>query len=105
MLINEILQLATLELPNQTGGNLGTAATTVDMYSHIRITQTTGTIAAPITIGLFAPTNPVVGQLMYLSSAAASTGYIAIAGVTINPGSFITLIYGTTWQLQSPPAF
>jgi hypothetical protein len=101
MLINETLQLATIDFPTQSGGNIGTATTTVDSCSHIRITQTTGTIASPITIGLNAPTNPVVGQLMYLSSTAASTGYFAIAGVTVNPGSFITLIYGTTWHLES----
>jgi hypothetical protein len=101
MLINETLQLATIDFLNQTGGNVGTATTTVDLASHIRITQTTGTALAPITIGLFAPTNPVVGQVLYLSSHSSSTGYFAIAGVTVNPGTHITLIYGTTWQLES----
>lgn len=105
MLINENLQLATLDLPTQTGGNLGSAATTVDITSHIRITQTTGTPATPVTIGLFSPTNSVVGQIIHLSSHSTSTGYFAIGGVTVNPGSFITLVFGTTWQLQSPTPF
>jgi len=77
-----------------TGGNIGTAATTVDLYSAFTVIQTT----AGQTLTLPTPTSSVYGRIAYITNngSAAFTFY----GLTVNPGASAEAMWnGTAWNL------
>jgi hypothetical protein len=101
-LISNTLQGDFVLFPNQTGGNIGTAATTVDICSNLRVNQTTGTAVAPVLVGINAPSD--TSTTAYLTLSNVGTGFFQIAGVTVNPNTYINLVFTTTWNLLSAVA-
>jgi len=66
MILNDHLKLATINLPNVAAtGNIGTAAATVDIASHIRIAQTT----AGIFLALPNPTDLTAGHVAFVTNS------------------------------------
>jgi len=87
-----------------TGGSIGTAATTVDIYTSISIAQTTGgqTITIP---------NPTAsttyGKLLYISNIGSQP--FGLLTATLNPGSTATLVWanangGAAWTFAGADA-
>lgn len=87
--------LRPVALPNfATNGSVGTAATTVDVASHLTLTQTTAGIA----LTLPAPTNAQAGRLLIVESLPASTVPVTIAGQAVLPGAGTFFVWsGTAW--------
>lgn len=89
----------TLALSNDAdGGAIGTAATTVDIYTSISIAQTT----ASQTFTIPTPTaSTSYGRLLYLGNIGSVA--FTVGGVTMNPGTTATLVWsntngGASWQ-------
>ncbi len=81
-----------------TGGNIGTAATTVDIYTNFTIAQTT----AGQTLTIPAPTVTTTGRLIYLTNIG-SAGY-TIGGSVASPGTTMAFVWNSTtsaWTLVS----
>lgn len=77
-----------------TGGNIGTAATTVDINSAFVITQTT----ASQTITLPSPTLPTGSRLVTVQSGSGSTNSFTIYGETLSASQAVDLLWnGTAW--------
>jgi hypothetical protein len=80
-----------------TGGSIGTAATTVDIYTYISVAQTT----AGQTITIPAPTAATTyGKLLYVSNVG--TASFTMLGTTISTGTTATLVWankngGAAW--------
>jgi len=76
------------------GGDVGTAATTVDIYTSFNLTQTT----AGQTISLPTPTSNISGRLIYLSNTGSTPftflGSSVLAGTTTQ-----AMWNGTAWTL------
>ncbi len=96
---------STLALGNFVGGgSIGTAATTVDIYTSISIFQTT----VNQTLTIPTPTaNTNYGRLLYLSNVG-TTGY-NLGGVRIPPGNTATMVWSNTngaasWQFAGAGA-
>jgi len=90
----------TLALTNfAAGGSIGSAATTVDIYTAISVNQTT----AAQTLTIPAPTaNTIYGRTVLLSNIG--TAGFTVNGTTINPGTSTTIVWsntngGASWQL------
>ena len=77
-----------------TGGNIGTAAATVDVNSSFNIAQST----SGQTITLPTPTVTSAGRMAYISNTG--TASFVLLGQTISPGATFNAIYnGTAWSL------
>ncbi len=89
--------LAVSNLP--TGGNVGTAAATVDIYTSFNLTQTT----AGQTITLPTPTSPMAGRLVYLSNTGSAP--FTFLGSTVLTGTTTQAMWnGTAWTLAGSNA-
>jgi hypothetical protein len=87
-IINSTFPIANLA----TGGNIGSAITTVDLYSFFNLTQTTGgqTITIP------SPTDITAGQQITITNTG--TASFVLLGTTISPTRYVTLLWnGTAW--------
>jgi fibronectin-binding autotransporter adhesin len=96
---NGALVNTTLALGNfATGGSIGTAATTVDIYTSISVAQTT----AGQTLTMSSPTASTgYGRLVYLSNVG--TNSFTISGFPLRSGTTATFIWantngGASWQ-------
>ena len=81
-----------------TGGNIGTAAATVDVYTNFTISQTT----AGQTLTIPAPTSTTTGRLIYITNVG-SAGY-TIGGSIASPGTTMAFVWNDTtnaWTLVS----
>jgi len=77
-----------------TGGDIGTAAATVDTCSVFSIDQNT----ANQTLSLPTPKLPTAGRMVYVMNAGSAS--FSIAGANIKPGDALQLIYnGNTWNV------
>ncbi len=88
--------LAVSDLP--TGGNIGTAAATVDIYTNFTVGQTT----SGQTLTIPAPTNTTTGRLIYITNVG-SAGY-SIGGSMASPGTTMAFVWNSTtsaWTLVS----
>ena len=85
----------TLSIGNlATGGNIGTSASTVDIYSSVSIDQTTGGQV----ITLPNPTSSVAGRIVFVNNVGTTDFYFYNTDVT--PGSSREAIWnGTAWAL------
>ena len=84
------------DLPS--GGNIGTAAATVDIYTNFTIAQTT----AGQTVTIPAPTVTTTGRIIYLTNVG-SAGY-TIGGSVASPGTTMAFIWNSVtsaWTLVS----
>ena len=84
----------TLALGDLAGGSIGSAASTVDIYSSFSISPTAGgrTYTIP------APTDGGVGRLIYISNINGSNTF-TIGSTVFNTHSTGTLVYdGTSWN-------
>ena len=90
----------TLALGDLAAGSIGTAPTTVDIYTSISIAPTASNRAYTIP-------NPTAatayGRMVYVSNIASGANYFTISGIRIPPGSTGTLIWsntsgGASWQ-------
>jgi hypothetical protein len=95
MFVNDSFKTAMLPIANlATGGNIGTAAVTVDIASAFELTQTT----AGQVVTLPAPTDTVAGDRVILKSAAASTASFTVYGVNVDAGEWVEIFWnGTVW--------
>lgn len=90
--IPNVLAVANLS----TGGNIGTAAATVDSYEKFDLTQTT----AGQTITLPAPTSATNKKIVYIENKG--TVPFTIYGVALAANTFISAIWdGTQWAIAS----
>jgi hypothetical protein len=81
-----------------TGGQIGTAAATVDAKSTIILSQTTANQA----LTLPNPTNTTAGRLLYVTHNG--TVPTTVAGKPISPGETLTFIWdGNTWNGNAAP--
>ncbi|MFO0781923.1 MAG: hypothetical protein U0524_03485, partial [Candidatus Saccharimonadales bacterium] len=75
------------------GGNIGTAATTVDVATTFNVTQTT----PGQTLTLPDPTTTTSGRVAYINSLSGNAQFL-MYGTTINPSSSVVFIWnGTEW--------
>jgi len=83
----------TLAISNlASGGNIGTAAITVDIYTAFTINQTT----ASQTITIPSPTSSAAGRIIYISNIGSAA--FTLLGTTINPSATATLVWnGSAW--------
>lgn len=96
-LINDSINFLTVARANvAVSGNIGTAATTVDVSSHISITQTT----ANLTLTLPNPTNALPGHFCMVSNAG--TAQFTMYNKLVQPGKSIMLVFNSgTWRSDS----
>lgn len=81
-----------------TGGVIGAATSTVDIYQKFTITQTT----AGQTLTLPTPSVSGNNKIAYIANSSSSTVSFTVYGITLSAGSYATFIYdGGTW---TPPA-
>jgi hypothetical protein len=94
-----LLKYKTLNVADvATGGDIGAAATTVDLYTAFLVTQTTAGQA----LTLPAPTAPYVGQVAYVKNTTTNSTSFTMYGTTVAAGAIIGLTYnGTTWAVAS----
>ncbi len=79
-----------------TGGNIGTAATTVDVSTNFNVTQTT----ASQTITLPSPTNATAGRIAYVNNTGTTA--FTLLGSSLAAGNSRALIWnGTAWTAFS----
>ncbi|MEO6761462.1 MAG: FG-GAP-like repeat-containing protein, partial [Candidatus Saccharimonadales bacterium] len=81
-----------------TGGNIGSAADTVDKYTSFLISQTT----AGQTLSIPAPTSSTNGRLIYITNVGTA-GY-TMSGSIISPGAAAAFIWNSvtnSWSLVS----
>jgi fibronectin-binding autotransporter adhesin len=77
------------------GGSIGTAATTVDIYTAINIAQTT----AGQTVTLPNPTSTTAGRILYISNTGSAS--FTLLGSPLKPTATATLFWnGTTWTFS-----
>ncbi|GEM_PF-4249185 len=77
-----------------TGGNIGTAATTIDIYTSFNLAQTT----ASQTITLADPTNTTAGRIVYLSNTGSTP--FTFYGSTVKVGDTTAAMWdGNSWNL------
>lgn len=95
-------QVAPLAVANlATGGNIGTAATTVNINSSFILTQTT----AAQDVTLPDPTDASPSRLVVLQSSSSSTVSFTFYGVTVNASDVLSVNWdGAAWSVISPPA-
>ena len=77
-------------------GTIGTAATTVDIYTNFTIAQTT----AGQTLTIPSPTSTTTGRLIYITNIG-SAGY-TMAGAVVSPGVTMQFVWNSTtssWSL------
>ena len=80
-----------------TGLSIGSAATTVDIYTYVSVAQTT----ASQTITIPNPTaSTVYGKMLYLSNIGSAS--FTLLGTTVSPGTTATLVWanangGAAW--------
>lgn len=81
------------------GGSIGTAATTVDLYTYIRVAQTTG--AQSITIP--SPTDAQNGRLLILgNSGTQSVTVTTLAALALAANAYVLAIWdGAAWRKTS----
>lgn len=73
---------------------IGAAAATVDVTSHITLSQTT----AGRTLTIPAPTNTQAGRLLIVESLAASTVPVTVGGQVIQPSTGVPFVWsGAAW--------
>ncbi|MBI4099975.1 hypothetical protein HY440_03110 [Candidatus Microgenomates bacterium] len=77
-----------------TGGDIGTAANTVDKYTSFALTQTTG----GQTVTLPAPTNTTAGRLVYLSNTGTASFTFLSSSVQIGTTT-VAVWNGSAWTL------
>jgi hypothetical protein len=88
MVINDNMQYATIPIGNiAAGGNIGTAATTVDICSSFKVTQTT----ALQTLTLPAPTVITEGNIVQISNAG--TASFTMYGIIITTNTHTRFIW------------
>ncbi|HSX18344.1 MAG TPA: carbohydrate binding domain-containing protein [Candidatus Saccharimonadales bacterium] len=91
---------STLALGDLAAGSIGSAASTVDIYTSFSIAPTASARAYTIPT----PTaSTSYGRTIYIANIAAAGNYFTIAGIRIPPGSTGTLIWsntngGDSWQ-------
>jgi trimeric autotransporter adhesin len=84
---------ATLALGDLAAGSIGTAATTVDIYTSISIAPT----ASGRTYTLPTPTSATIGRVLYISNISGTQTFI-IGGTTFGTNSTATMFWnGTVW--------
>jgi hypothetical protein len=85
--------LQTTTIPNRpTGGQIGGAPSTVDVYEAFLVDQTT----AGQTLTLPAPTDPAATRRAYIENVGSA--FFEMYGQRIIPGSWLELLWnGTTW--------
>jgi len=98
MFVNDNLKIATLPIGNlATGGNIGTAAATVDIASSFEVTQTTAGQA----VTLPNPTDGLAGDLVRVANAPASTASFTMYGVKVPAGQYAEFFWdGSAWLYQ-----
>jgi hypothetical protein len=86
-----------LAITDRNGGSglaIGSAASTVDLYTAFVITQTT----ANQTVTIPSPSVTTAGRVIYISSSSSSTTSFTLLGSTINAGTTATLFWnGAAW--------
>lgn len=84
--------MAISDLP--AGGNIGTAATTVDTKTIFNVNQ----VSSGQTITLPNPTNSTAGRMVYVTNVGTTP--FTIMGTQLSPNSARSAIWnGTTWVL------
>ncbi len=94
-LINASTRFGTLSIADLvSGGNIGTAATTVDIYTNFNLSQTT----SGQTITLPNPTDTTAGRLVYLSNTGTTT--FTLYSSTVKVGDTTAAMWdGDSWNL------
>jgi hypothetical protein len=100
MFINDNLKTASLAIANvAAGGNIGTAAATVDISSSFLVSQTTAGQA----LTLPSPTDALAGDRVILGNVGSAS--FTVSGMTIAPGNFRVLVWsGAAWLIDADKA-
>ncbi len=90
---------ATLALGNLAAGAIGTAATTVNIYTGVTISPT----ASGRTYTVPSPTTTTAGRTFYITNINGTNSF-TVLGQTISPGTSVTLVWGgTAWSIAATP--
>jgi parallel beta-helix repeat protein len=90
---------STLALGDLAAGAIGTAATTVDIYTGVTISPT----VAGRTYTVPSPTVTTAGRTFYISNINGSNNFIVL-GQTIAPSTTVTLVWGgVAWAISATP--
>ncbi len=89
---------ATLAIGDTASGPIGSAATTVDIYTSFTINQTT-TVGATLTVPTpTAGAGPSTGRVIYVANIGTKGFTLLTGGATLSPSSSATLVFnGTAW--------
>ena len=89
---------SSLSLGDLAAGAIGTAATTVDVYSGVTISPT----VSGRTYTIPSPTTTTAGRTFYIANVNATNSFIVL-GQTVSPNGMLTLVWGgpgTSWTVS-----